>query len=143
MHKNLDKNEEEKKVEDILKTLPSINNYTSREEWEKIYWQKIIESKELLNSLITIHEQRNMVTRVIILQKLLSGESYRKISKDLWVSLHTISGAKKILEEKKYYSYFYHAKRKIRKQNSKLVSKKQPKFRGRPRKTKYGTVYLP
>jgi len=123
-------------------TIPSVGDYLSREEWENACWRKVSESKELLRLLITSYERHNLVMRAAALQGLASGKSYREIGKELWLSPQTVSGIKKAASERTYRSYLERSKkeRKRRKYDSGLSSPK-PKYRGRPRRTKYGTIY--
>ena len=124
--------------------LPSIDEYPSRKEWEDACWQKILESKELLRLLITVHESHDLVMRAATLDLLIAGKSYRKISEELYISPQTVSGIKKAISEKKYCSYLERSKkeRKRRKYSSNSISIRTGP-RGKPRRTKYGTIYLP
>jgi Trp operon repressor len=123
---------------------PSVSDYLSREEWENACWRRVLESKELLQLLITSHERHDLVMRAAALQGLASHKSYREIGKELWLSPQTVSGIKKAASEKTYRSYLERSKkeRKRRKYDSGL-SPLKPKYRGRPRRTKYGTIYTP
>ncbi|MEK7193883.1 MAG: Trp family transcriptional regulator [Patescibacteria group bacterium] len=126
--------------------LPPISNYASRKEWETACWRKILESKELLPLLITSHERRDLIMRAAAMEGLISGKSYRKIGKELWVSPQTISVIKKAIDEKAYRSYLErsHKERKRRKYSpSPIPEKSKSKPYGRPRRTKYGTIYMP
>lgn len=126
--------------------LPLINNYSSRQEWETACWQKILESKELLPLLITSHERRDLIMRAAAMDGLISGKSYRKIGKELWLSPQTISAIKKAINEKTYRSYLErsHKERKKKKYSSSPVSEKsKSKPYSRPHRTKYGTIYMP
>lgn len=124
--------------------MPSVNKYPSRKEWEAACWQKILESKELLQLLITSHERRNIVRRVAALEGLTSGKSYRQIGEELWLSPQTVSGIKKALSEKNYRSYLERSKKERKRKKysfNPTPSKSRP--RGRPQRTKYGTIYMP
>ena len=124
--------------------LPPINNYSSRLEWESACWQKILKSKELLRLLITSHERRNLVMRVAALNRLIAGRSYRQIGEELWLSPQTISGIKKALKEKSYRSYLERSKKERKKREySSIPAPFKPRPRGRPHRTKYGTIYMP
>jgi len=126
--------------------IPSINNYHSREEWEAACWQKILESKELLSLLITSHERRDLVMRAAAMDGLISGKSYRKIGKELWISPQTISAIKKAIDEKAYRSYLErsHKERKKKQYDPVPIFKKSiTRQHGKPRRTKYGTIYMP
>lgn len=128
----------------IFETLPLINNYSSRTEWENVCWEKILKSKELLRLLITANERHNLVSRAATLNRLAAGKSYRQIGDELWLSSQTISNIKKALKEKSYKSYFERSKkeRKKKKYSSDQKSYKS-KPGGIPRRTKYGTIYMP
>jgi sulfite reductase beta subunit-like hemoprotein len=67
--------------------LPSVGDYLSRQEWEKACWQKLSKSNKLLGLLMTSHERRDLVMRAAIIKGIVSGKSYRQISKELFVSL--------------------------------------------------------
>lgn len=126
--------------------LPPLKNYSSRREWENACWRKILESKDLLQLLLSAHERRRLVLWAAALESIASGKSYREISKELWLSLQTISGVKKIMRDKEYRSYLERSKkeRKRRKYGGGgLLPPKTKKPKGRPKRTKYGTIYLP
>ncbi len=128
------------------KLIPSINDYSSREEWEHACWQKILKSKELLSLLTTSHERRDLVMRAAAMDGILSGKSYREIGKELWVSPQTVSIIKKAINEKAYRSYLERShKERKKKEYSVGPAPKKSKSRpdGRPRRTKYGTIYIP
>jgi hypothetical protein len=77
---------------------------------------------------------------------LISGKSYRKIGKELWLSPQTISAIKKAINEKTYRSYLErsHKERKKKKYSPSPVSEKsKSRPYGRPRRIKYGTIYMP
>lgn len=128
----------------ISKILPLINAYSSRIEWENACWQKISESKDLLRLLITSNERHNLVMRVAALNRIIAGQSYRQIGDELWLSSQTISGIKKTLKGKNYRSYLERNKKERKK---KKYSSDQKPFKsspaGIPRRTKYGTIYMP
>lgn len=126
--------------------LPPINNFPSRKEWENACWRKILESKDLLQLLISAHERRRLVLRAAALEGLASGKSYRQVSKELWLSLQTISGVKKVVSEKEYRSYLERSKKERKKKKYSgigLLPPKPKKPKGRPQRTKYGTIYMP
>ncbi|TRZ64761.1 MAG: hypothetical protein D4Q79_00880 [Spirochaetia bacterium] len=126
--------------------LPLIKNYPSRKEWEVVCWRKILESKELLNLLITSNEGHNLVMRAVVMEGLFSGKSYKQISEELWLSPQTISSIKKALKEKAYRSYRERGKTERKKKVYSSWSRPAPKRsrpKGVPRRTKYGTVYFP
>lgn len=126
--------------------IPPISDYPSRAGWEEACWQKIINSKELLQVVISPKERHDLVMRAAAIDRLQSGKSYREISRELWLSLQTIGTVKKILDSSTdcYYSYFERSKTQ-RKKKIYSVDKKDKfseKKTGIPRKTKYGTIYL-
>ncbi len=124
--------------------MPPIDDYSSRQEWEIACWRKILKSKELLPLLITSHERRNLVRRAAAMDRIISGKSYRKIGSELWLSPQTISVIKKAISEKNYRSYLERSKKERKKRkysDSPFPIQRKPK--GRPHRTKYGTVYLP
>ncbi len=126
--------------------IPPIDNYHSRQEWEVACWRKILKSKELLQLLITSHERHNLVRRLAAMDRLISGKSYREIGKELWLSPQTISAVKKAITKRAYRSYLERSQkeRKKRKYSSNPVSAKSgARPRGRPLRTKYGTIYMP
>ena len=128
-----------------LATLPPIDKYDSRKEWEAACWRKVRESKKLLDLLITSHERHNLVMRAAALDGIISGKSYRQISKELWLSLQTISVIKKALGENGYRSYLERSKkeRRKRKYSDNLGEARPRRPRGWPKRTKYGTIYVP
>jgi len=137
----MDKKEDRKES----KIIPSISNYGSREEWERACWRKILKSKELLSLFITSHERRDLITRAATMDAIISGKSYREIGKELWVSPQTISIIKKAINEKAYRSYLERSRKERKKKeysiDNRPVRRKWPE--GRPRRTKYGTIYMP
>ena len=124
--------------------LPAVSGYSSRKEWEAAAWRKILKSKELLDLLITSHERQDLVRRVAAMESLSHGKSYKEIGDELWLSPQTISGIKKALKEKGYRSYLERSKteRKKKKFSSGPIRNRR-EFRGRPKRTKYGIIYLP
>ena len=124
--------------------MPLTSDYSSRAEWETVCWRKIITSKELLQLLITSHERHDLVMRAVALDRLIAGKSYKQISEELWLSPQTISVLKKALKEDNYRSYLERSKKeRKKKQYSSWPVSFKPRRSGTPRRTKYGTVYLP
>lgn len=142
IEKSINKTDKRRKKE--AGNFPQISDYSSRLEWESIYWQKILKSKELLQLLITSHERHGLVMRAAALDRLIAGRSYRQIGAELWLSPQTISGIKKALKEKSYRSYLERSKkeRKKKKYSSSPTPFKSRPY-GRPHRTKYGAIYLP
>lgn len=130
---------------DQLINLPSIGKYSSRKEWEDACWHKILKSDELLQLLVTSHERHDLVTRAVALKNIVSGKSYREIGKEFWVSSQTISGLKKALNKKIYRSYQERSKteRKKREYSVWRTTAVKQKYKGRPHRTKFGTIYVP
>ncbi len=127
-------------------TIPPINNYHSRQEWETACWRKILESKELLPLLITSHERRDLINRAAAIDRIISGKGYREIGDELWLSPQTISVIKKAINERAYRSYLErsHKERKKKKYSASPVSaKSKTRPSGKPVRTKYGIVYVP
>jgi len=128
-----------------LAALPSIKIFSSRKEWEAACWREILKSKELLDLFITSHERHNMVKRAIVFNRLMAGKSYKQISEELRLSPQTISVVKKSINENSYKSYLERSKkeRKKKKYSPWPTPLNKLKPRGRPQRTKYGTIYLP
>lgn len=126
-----------------LVTIPPITDYPSRAAWEVAAWEKVLASADTLRLLVTAHERHVIIMRAAALDKMSSGESYRKIGRELWLSPQTVSGIKKAAQEKIYRSYLERSKheRKKRVYHSKGAARKERPF-GIPRRTKYGTVYI-
>ena len=125
--------------------LPAINRYSSRKDWEDACWRKILRSKELLELLITFHERHDLVMRAATLKELVSGKGPRQISRELFVSLQTIGVLKKAMAENNYKSYLERSKKERKKKiysiDRRPICRKWPE--GRPKRTKYGTIYMP
>ena len=128
----------------ITETIPPLEKYSSRKEWEEAAWQKISGSKELLSALLTSYERRNLIVRAAILKGLSLGKGQRQLSRELSVSLQTINSVKKAITESNYRSYSERGKkeRKKRKYSSNSFGT-IAKRRGRPVRTKYGIIYMP
>ena len=136
MYKNKDRNKNF--------TLPPINRYSSRKEWEDACWHKILKSKNLLGLLVTFYERHNLVMRAAVMDRINSGKRYRQIAEELWLSPQTISSIKRALKENSYRSYRERSKKERKKKiYSSSPVPKQRKHRGKPVRTKYGTIYLP
>ena len=74
----------------VLFALPPVNRYTSRKEWERACWQKILKFKTL-ESLVISYERRNLVMRAAVMERINTGKKYRQIAEELWLSPQTIS----------------------------------------------------
>lgn len=124
--------------------LPTLKDYLSRREWEKALWQKILNSKKLLKLLITSHEQHTLVMRAAVFEGLLSDKGQRQLSRELSISLQTINAVKKAITENNYRSYSERSKteRKKKKYSNDPIPMRT-KHKGRPVRTKYGTLRIP
>ena len=123
--------------------MPALGDYSSRKEWEAACWKNIVESKELLQLLITSHERHNIVMRAATLERLSSGKSYRNIGAELWLSPQTISGIKKAIDDKPYKDYRERSKGKRKKKTYRIVKTRKSKPKRVFRRTKYGPLYMP
>ena len=123
--------------------LPLLGDYPSRKEWESACWERVLNSKELLQLLATPHERRDLVMRAAALWGLVSGKSYRQISKEFFVSLQTINGIRKAMAGNGYKSYLERSKKERKKKKYSVSRTPIKKHRGRPQRTKYGTIYMP
>ena len=124
--------------------LPPIHYYPSRKEWEAACWEKISQNQDILHRITTAHERRDLVMRAATMDRLSRGKSYREIGRELWLSPQTVSGIKKALSEKIYASYLERSKKERKKKvysSPPTIHKSKPS--GMPRRTKYGTVYIP
>jgi len=123
--------------------MPPVGAYPSRKEWEEACWQKLLRSKGWLNRIITPYERRNLVLRATAVDRFHTGASYKDIGRELWLSPQTISTIKKGMSEKRYRSYAERGKTERKKKVYSVDRSPRRTIRiGRPRKTKYGTVYL-
>ena len=126
-----------------LVKLPPVSDFSSRKEWEAVCWKEVVESEELLQLLITVHERHDIVMRAAAIDRLASGESYKKIGEELWLSPQTISGIRKAANEKTYRSYLERSKKERKKKTYSIIGSRKQKPKGTPRRTKYGTLYMP
>lgn len=127
-----------------LMSLPSLDKFSSRREWEFVCWRKILKSEKLLGLLMTSHERHNLVMRAAALKELMLGKGPRQISRELFISLQTISVIKKAMNENNYRSYLERSrKERKKKEYSVFRTPAKPKRRGIPKRTKYGTIYMP
>ena len=123
--------------------LPPLSRYSLRKEWENACWQKLLKSGNLLPLLATPNERHNLIMRAAAMERINSGEKYRQIAEELWLSPQTISSIKKAVSENSYKSYRERGKteRKKKVYSHDKISKRR--IHGRPVHTKYGTIYLP
>lgn len=143
-NKNANRLQDESIISQIIHLLPSLDDYASRRDWQEACWHKIAKSNKLLQLFTTSYEKQTIVNRIAVLRDITAGKSYREISKDLFVSLQTINSVKKILDKKIYKSYSERSKKERKpKKYSEVIKPAKRKFKGRPRRTKYGTIYMP
>jgi len=137
-----EKNVQNSVIYKLVKEVPPISDYASRKDWENICWQKISNSKEFMQLFVTVPERHELVMRLAALKGLISGKSYREISKEFFVSLQTIGVVKKAMSKGGNYQSYAERGKTERKKKIYSSFKQTKKHRGRPVKTKYGTVYL-
>ena len=124
--------------------LPLLKNCSSRKEWEEISWLKILKSKKLLQTLVTSYERHIFVIRAATMEGLMAGKRQRELSRELFVSLQTINAVKKAMAENNYLSYLQRSKKERKKKEYSTSSFGAiTKRKGRPKRTKYGIVYMP
>ncbi len=130
-------------LKEISATIPPISSFSSRNEWKNFCRQKILKSKKLLQLLITLDEQNDLVVRAAALKGILSGKSYREISKEFFVSLQTINAVRKGIDENGYRSYSERSRKEKRNSthNPSPVRIKQGDHK-RSVRTKYGRIYV-
>jgi len=121
--------------------LPPIGNFSSRREWENAAWRKVVESRKLMQLLLTPYERHDLVMRAAVLEALASGKLHRQISREFFVSLQTINAVKKAMGENGYRSYLDRSKTERKKRDMSTIPS-APRRSGAPHRTKYGTVYL-
>ena len=90
-----------------MKSVPSLNKFKSRGEWEAYIWKKIVselpkansvqEIEKLLDMLLTAYEKKQIIKRASAISLLKQGKSYNEIGKLLWLSPQTISAIRKSL----------------------------------------------
>jgi len=126
-----------------LMNLPSIDEYSSRKDWEDACWQKLLKSDELLPLLTTSSERHDLIMRAAVLKELMSGKGPRQISRELFISVQTIGVIKKSMDENNYRSYSERSKKERKKKEYSVDHRiVKPKWPGRPKRTKYGTIYV-
>ncbi len=127
-----------------LINLPSIDKYSSRKEWEDACWQKLLKSDELLPLLMTSCERHDLIMRAATLRELMLGKGPRQISRELFISVQTIGVIKKSMDGNGYRSYSERSKKERKKRKYSIDHRiAKPKYPGRPKRTKYGTIYIP
>lgn len=90
-----------------------------RKTWEENAWDKLVkqftdlsatELKSLLEIITSPKERANILKRTAVIDQLIHGRSFRKISGELWVSLQTINSIKRGLKSEKFSSYSEYSK---------------------------------
>jgi hypothetical protein len=125
-------------------SMPPIDRYPSRREWEVACWKKLLSSPELLNLLTTTNERHSLVLRAAAVSRIHEGGGSRQIARELWLSRQTISGIRKALREHTYKSYWQRGKTERKRgsrSNRTYRTAREP--HGRAVRTKYGTIYMP
>jgi hypothetical protein len=121
--------------------LPKLNSCSSRKEWEVVCWKKILNSENILGLIITPNERRNLVMRAAVIEKINLGIGTSQIARELLLSRQTINTIRKAIDENGYRSYRERGKTERKKKIYTPDMKKGKKYRGRPIRTKYGTIY--
>lgn len=126
------------------KIFSSIDTFSSRKAWEDACWRKLIKSPKVLQLITTATERHNFVMRVAARERLQAGVQHRQIARELLLSLQTIGVIKKAAQENSYRSYRERGKteRKKRSYTHNIVRPATIR-RGKPVKTKYGTIHIP
>ncbi len=116
-----------------MKSIPSVNKFKSRKEWEKHIWSLLIkilvkanstqEIEKLLNMLLTAHEKKQMIKRASAVSLLKQGKSYQEIGEILWLSPVTISAIRKSMHAQKGYISSYARNKKPEKKLKRLTKK--------------------
>lgn len=125
-----------------------VSRYSSRKEWERASWRKILKSGETMDLLTTSNERHNLVMRAAVMDRLISGKRQKEIAEELWLSPQTINSTKKAIKENSYKSYRERGKTERKKKiyssspSSSLTASKR-KHHGKAVRTKYGTLYVP
>ncbi len=117
-----------------MKSIPSVNKFKSRKEWESHTWSKLIEGfteikspqemEKSLSLLLTTHEKTQMIKRASAISLLKQGKSYREIGKMLWLSPTTINAIRKSIRAQEGYVSDYMRNKKSEKKQ-KPISKKE------------------
>jgi len=82
--------------------------------------------------------------RAATLKELISGKGPRKISRKLFISSQIINIIKKAMTENKYRSYLERSKKERKRKEYSIDRRPIRKLpKGRPKRTKYGTIYMP
>src|SRR3989344_7694196 len=113
-----------------MKTIPSVNKFKSRREWEANVWSKLIggftrisspqEMEKSLNLLLTSHEKTQMIKRASAVSLLKQGKSYREIGQILWLSPNTINAIRKSIRTQEGYVSRYMRNKKPEKKQKPL-----------------------
>jgi Trp operon repressor len=133
------------------KRISKVSDFNTRNGWKTAAWNQLIDSLANSNAedlrkiveLITSPYERNLMTiRAAVLERLDSGESYREIGRELWVSPTMISWIKKGLNTKKYTSSWEKVKVDTRINQIKKSRAKERPWPNRYRQTKYGRLRI-
>ncbi len=83
--------------------------------------------------------------RVAVIERIRLGKRPYQIAEELYLSRQTINAIRKTANKEGYRSYRERGKTERKKKIYSVGPEKEnkKKYRGRPHKTKYGTVYLP
>jgi hypothetical protein len=122
-------------------TLPLLEDYSSRREWEEACWNKITDIGDVSNLVITLNERHNLIMRAAAAEKINSGMGTSQIAKELFLSRQTVNTIRKAIKSNEYKSYRERGKMERKKKVYTPSMKKDKKYRGRPIRTKYGTIY--
>jgi len=125
-----------------FKDLPSLDAFQSRKEWEAACLNKVLETKGVLEILLTPKERHNLVIRAAAVESLASGKSYRQIGRELWVSPQTLSGLRKAVAENNYRSYASRHPQVRRPKTGRWFSESKMKSRRVLKHTAFGKPYF-
>lgn len=122
-----------------MKSVPSLDKFKSRKEWEAYIWKKLVsgwskansaqEIEKSLNMLITAHEKKQIIKRASAISLLKQGKSYREIGKMLWLSPTTISAIRKSMRAQTGYISCYTRSKKHEKKQKPLTKKEWEQLR--------------
>jgi Trp operon repressor len=135
--------------------VPAVSAFPSRAAWEEAVWDVFIgylASQDRKNALITLldvlitePEQRRLIHRIAAVDRILAGEKYRTIGKELWLTRQTLTSIKKALIERRYRSYRERGKterkKKIYSPGPRSATLRYDPSKRRVR-TKYGTLHI-
>ncbi len=112
--------------------MKSLNQFSSRKEWENHLWEEFIkilskissenQTLKFLNILLTKREKENLIKKLVVIALIRKGKNYKEISELLWLSPNTVSAVKKGLKNSLYESY-----QEISKNRNSIRSKREQK----------------